>query len=93
MSSADSGGLSEVEARLYRDRCQDDLAACVQQLCSTSKLRDLMRRLARMEDMVQRCLQSVCDSIASLDSSSYSRVLQQLLTAYSHAVRLNNQSL
>jgi hypothetical protein len=88
MRSSDSGGISEREANVYLARCQDDLTACVQQLCSTSKLRDLTRRLARMEDTLELYLKCACNSSASLDSSSYSRVLRQLLTIYSHAMHL-----
>jgi hypothetical protein len=94
MRSAASHNRSVLAAFQQAARWQDDLAACVEQLCATSKLRDLMRRLACMEDTLKRCLKSAtaaCSSSASLDSSRYSRVLQQLLTAYSHAMRLVNK--
>jgi hypothetical protein len=85
---------SGVAAGQQLGRWQEELTACVEQLCSTSKLRDLMRRSARIDDTLTRCLESAttaCSSSASLDSSIYSRVLQQLLTAYSHAMRLVNK--
>jgi hypothetical protein len=47
-----------------------------------------------MEDTLKRCLKSAiraCTSSAFLDSSSYSTVLKQLLSAYSHAMRLVNR--
>jgi hypothetical protein len=47
-----------------------------------------------MADALKRCLESAkadCSSSSSFNSSRYSRVLQQLLTAYSHAMRLLNK--
>jgi hypothetical protein len=47
-----------------------------------------------MQNTLQRCLtfaKSACINNAALDDSIYSRVLQQLLTAYSHAMRLVNK--
>jgi hypothetical protein len=82
-----------VAARLNLGRWQEDLTACVDQLCFTSKLRDLMRHLARMEDTLKRRTADACCCCIYLDSSGYSRVLQQLLTAYSHAMRLVNTQL
>jgi hypothetical protein len=80
-----------VAARLQLGPWQEELTACVEQLCCTSKLRDLMRRLPRMEGTLKRRTADACDGCTYLDSSSYSRVLQQLLTVYSHAMRLVNK--
>jgi hypothetical protein len=94
MSSADSNLRlirHVLTARQKLGKWQLDLGVCVEQLCSTSKLRDLKRRLPRMDDILMHCLASakVARSCrASLDDAGYSRVLQQLLTAYCHAMHL-----